>query len=333
MGEVSRVVSHAQNAEDIVLLRAFRDRSDGYYIDVGAGHPTNESVTKVFYDRGWIGVNVEPCVEMFRELERERIRDVNLNVGLADFSGEAIFFEVVERKGSSTFVREIADEIRKGGLAIEERVVEISTLTNVCEKHVPGEIQFLKVDVEGFEAPVLKGLDWDRWRPWVIVVEATRPWTAVPSHSDWEPILLGHDYGFALFDGLNRFYVRRDLEEIESRVSVPANVLDNYISVVHARVREGYEREVQYAVQLREDIDRKKMELQRASEHIEKLTRENGLMKIEIDRASEYIERINQELELRNRRLDRLRSKVEDLEMPLSGWEESADGDGGKTGD
>ena len=53
-------ISYAQNFEDVLLNRVFRDRLDGSYIDIGALHPTIDSVTKAFYDRGWSGINIEP---------------------------------------------------------------------------------------------------------------------------------------------------------------------------------------------------------------------------------------------------------------------------------
>ena len=74
----------------------------------------------------------------------------------------------------------------------------------------PGEIDFLKVDVEGAEADVLAGGDFKRFRPKVIVVEAVAPGSGEPAWQDWEPMLLAQGYRFALFDTLNRFYVAEE---------------------------------------------------------------------------------------------------------------------------
>jgi hypothetical protein len=57
---MSGIISYAQNREDILLWRALRDLSGGFYIDVGAEDPTQNSVTRAFYERGWHGINVEP---------------------------------------------------------------------------------------------------------------------------------------------------------------------------------------------------------------------------------------------------------------------------------
>ena len=57
------MISYAQNFEDVMLARAFGDRRDGFYIDVGACFPDVASVTRHFYDLGWNGVNVEPMAE------------------------------------------------------------------------------------------------------------------------------------------------------------------------------------------------------------------------------------------------------------------------------
>ena len=53
-------VSHAQNFEDVMLHRALRHVTKGFYVDIGADHPTDLSVTKAFYDRNWRGIGLIP---------------------------------------------------------------------------------------------------------------------------------------------------------------------------------------------------------------------------------------------------------------------------------
>ena len=79
------------------------------------------------------------------------------------------------------------------------------------------EIDFLKVDVEGAERGRAAGADWRRFRPKVVLVEAIAPGTMAPSHEEWEPILFGAGYGFAFFDGLNRFYVAEEAAALKAR--------------------------------------------------------------------------------------------------------------------
>src|SRR5262249_24565486 len=95
------MLSYAQNAEDVVLSRVFRDRTDRLYVDVGAFAPDKGSVTKHFYDLGWRGINVEPADEAFQQLCRERPRDVNLHVGISDHAGYATFYESTEPERST----------------------------------------------------------------------------------------------------------------------------------------------------------------------------------------------------------------------------------------
>src|SRR6188472_3604971 len=84
--------SSAQHGEDLRLARAFPERR-GAYVDVGAASPTRFSVTKLFYDRGWSGVNVEPSSYWQEQLERDRPRDLNLAVAISDFTGEITIFD------------------------------------------------------------------------------------------------------------------------------------------------------------------------------------------------------------------------------------------------
>jgi FkbM family methyltransferase len=224
------MTSYAQNHEDVLLARLFPRGLTGFYIDVGANDPLNNSITKYFYDLGWKGINVEPAREPFDRLVAARERDVNLNIGLSDKPGSLTFFEFPpEVVAVSTFSAAQAEWHRDNGIPAVERTVEVKTLADVCEEHVGGTIDLLSVDVEGLERQVLEGADWSRWRPRVVVVEATQPATTIPTHDQWEHLLLDSGYLFGAFDGLNRYYVRNEDSELLPALATPVNVTDDYV--------------------------------------------------------------------------------------------------------
>ncbi len=224
-----RMISYSQNQEDVLLDRVFPRGVPGTYIDVGAFDPVLNSVTKHFYDLGWRGINVEPAAGPFERLRAGRDRDVNLNIGLSHEPGTLTLYESPPESGWSTFDAAQAAWHRQEGLDLLERAVPVRTLADVCEEFVDGPIDFVSIDVEGHEREVLEGGDWDRWRPRVVLVEATKPGTSIPSHDDWEPILLKANYQLVAFDGLNRYYLRSEDAHLAPGLQVPANVLDDYV--------------------------------------------------------------------------------------------------------
>jgi FkbM family methyltransferase len=232
------MISYAQNAEDVVLARGFQDQPWGFYIDVGANHPEWDSVTRHFYDRGWRGVNIEPMRREHALLLQDRPGDVNLQCALGASDGTMTLYETpMHTRGTSTVVPGLAQHYRDLGEQLTEVSVPVTTLGSVCERWVTGAVDFLKIDVEGFEEPVIRGGDWEHFRPRVVIVEAIDPVTRLSSHADWEQQLLDAEYRLALFDGLNRFYVQQDETELHARISVPANVLDGYVSLRQATER------------------------------------------------------------------------------------------------
>ena len=150
---------------------------------------------------------------------------------------------VIENSGLSTLgtVRQgFLDDL--GDAGYENRVIDVveTTLAEVCATHVPKglAIDFLKVDVEGSEGEVLRGADWEHFRPRVLVIEAMMPvgidaasgWPIVEEHIDqWQPLLLANGYLFAANDGLNCFYVRHEEPELLKHFKYPVNVFDDYV--------------------------------------------------------------------------------------------------------
>lgn len=231
-------VSYAQNYEDVMLWRALRTIEAGCYIDVGAAEPVTDSVTHAFYLRGWRGVNLEPAPEAFRRLSAARPGDINLNIAAGDKDGTTTFFLINGGNGLSTSVPEQAETLRRQGWSSGATRVPQRRLASIMDEHVRGPVHFLKVDTEGNEREVLAGSDLRRFRPWVVLVEATAPNSQTPTHELWEDLLVEADYRFVWFDGLNRFYVASEHHgELAAAFRAPPNVFDRYVRHAEAQAQ------------------------------------------------------------------------------------------------
>jgi FkbM family methyltransferase len=227
------MISYAQNFEDVLLARVFCGKSAGFYVDVGAHDPEQLSITKHFYDLGWQGINIEPVPASHRRLVRHRPRDVNLAVA----AGRSESYGQIYVPDEVAFATLDLDHVAEVGTTTLKLKVPVRTLNAILEENNVSDIDFLSIDVEGAEKDVLEGIDLFRFRPVVIVVEATRPgarWDfdapgTVLTHSGWEPLVLGRGYHFAYFDGLNRFYVREEDKELRRFFEIPVGpVRDNF---------------------------------------------------------------------------------------------------------
>jgi FkbM family methyltransferase len=234
--------------EDVLLWRARQHVPKGFYVDVGALSPDEDSVTKAFYERGWHGLNIEPNPELMEAFRIERPRDINVNVAVGDHGGDA-WLHVVSNAGLSTVDPDVATLREHDGYSVLRQPTHLQTLASVWAQHVPeGQaVHFLKVDVEGLERQVVLGNDWDRNRPWVTVVEATRPMSPDASYADWEPVLLDARYTFAYADGLNRFYVSQEHAELRDLLAMPPNVFDHFVRRSEVRRLERAERRADVA--------------------------------------------------------------------------------------
>ncbi|WHZ20893.1 MAG: hypothetical protein OJF47_000005 [Nitrospira sp.] len=166
--------SYSQEGEDLILNRLFETQREGFYVDVGAHHPTRFSNTCLFSLRGWRGINIEPNPDAMRLFHKLRPRDVNLAIGIAECVGHLRYFEFNE-PALNTFDEHVARqrETRDGYRLRATTVVPVQPLRQVFEQHLPkGQaIDFLSVDAEGFDLNVIRSNDWNTFRPSCLLVE------------------------------------------------------------------------------------------------------------------------------------------------------------------
>jgi FkbM family methyltransferase len=247
-------VSYAQNAEDVVLRRALGHVERGHYVDVGANLPWQDSTTAGFYEQGWRGLLVEPVAEFADRLRAERPEDDVEETLIGD--GSPVTFHEIAGTGLSTTIADVAAQHRAEGREVLERTVPTVPLQQLVDArpHLRELTHVLSVDVEGAEAAILASADLRAWRPWVVVVEATRPNTSEPTHEAWEPDLLAAGYRFCLFDGLSRFYVADEHADLAPALSYPGCVLDRFVRYDVDRLLREHERDTRLLAELQEDL-------------------------------------------------------------------------------
>ncbi len=219
------LISYAQNFEDVMLWRALEGIDHGSYIDVGAQHPSVDSVSQLFYEHGWRGISVEPTPHYADLLRKARPDEIIVAAAVGTKGGMLSFYEFPET-GLSTVDREIAEKHISVGYRAKEIVVPCVTLDEIFHKRPRKETHWLKIDVEGGEKNVLESWVRSRARPWIVVVESTYPMTQVETHHEWEPLILRKGYKFAYFDGLSRFYIANGHDELLQAFSSGPNVFD-----------------------------------------------------------------------------------------------------------
>ena len=225
----SVVISYSQNQEDVVLFRLVELIPEGFYVDVGAAHPVLDNVTYALYKAGWHGINIEPMKREADLLREIRPRDITCETAAGDTVGRVTLYAApMENRGATTADTDLVEKYTNAGQSFESFEVDVVRLDQILEENNIEIVHILKIDVEGAEKAVLKGASLSKYRPWVLVIEATRPNSTEDVSSEWKNLVLEAGYSQTLFDGLNKFYVRNDKPEIAKVMSTPANVFDRW---------------------------------------------------------------------------------------------------------
>ena len=159
--------SYSGGAQDLIINYFFKNKKKGTYIDVGCYHPYIGNNTKLLYDKGWSGINIDLDFHTIDFFNFVRKRDENINIAISDKEGEKDLYFFHNRSSINSL-----SEIRKKE-AKEIRKIQTKTLNSIFEnsKFKNEQINLLSIDVEGHEIEVLKSFNLEKYAPEMLVIE------------------------------------------------------------------------------------------------------------------------------------------------------------------
>lgn len=194
--------------EDLLIDFLTGGKTIGTYVDIGANNPKLGSNTHRFYLKGWRGINIEPNETAFKLLQTERPSDINLNFGISDNEGTSIL-KLIGKDASISEINDkndVAEEISHQA-EITKKIIKVTTLKVILDQYLEQrKIDFLTVDTEGHDLKVLKGNDWLKFRPTLVIVEASRNASAIVKFME------SQNYLFILSNSVNAFFADKNTD-------------------------------------------------------------------------------------------------------------------------
>jgi len=165
----------SQYGEDVFLHKFFRGQKNGFYIDVGAHHPFRLSNTAFLWLMGWNGVNIDASAEAIRLFQLVRPRDLNIHAAIvpsfrAAESPEIEFFSSRDIDNSATCDATLASE-RGYSHSVKVPCRSLRSVVSDAAQKSDQNFDFLNIDIEGLDEPVLEDIEDWAIKPRVIMVE------------------------------------------------------------------------------------------------------------------------------------------------------------------
>lgn len=165
-------IHYSQFGEDIILKGFIsRNINDGFYVDVGCFHPKKYSNTYKLYKRGWRGINIDLDSLKIETFKWVRPHDYNITAAISDQETTVKVYSFGHYSLVSTIDEKTA--MKKLNDIKEVREVETHTLNQVIEQSpfAGRQIDLLSIDTEGHDLNVLKSLDFEKYKPRLIMIE------------------------------------------------------------------------------------------------------------------------------------------------------------------
>jgi len=196
--------SYSQRLQDVWALWESGGAGKGWFVEFGALNGRDFSNTYLLEQLGWEGVVAEPNPSYAEQVHRNRRCHVSTKC-VFDKTGETVTFHAVKGRPALSTIEGFGTTDERSDFREEYVSHDVETITLedlLVEAGAPTELDFLSIDTEGSELPILQAFDFDRFRFRCIAVEHNevqrealyelltskgyrRKWEDLSGHDDW----------------------------------------------------------------------------------------------------------------------------------------------------
>ncbi len=224
---------YAQHGEDRILHQIFGSEYKGTAVEVGGFDGIKLSNTYFFERKGWKTVIVEPIPKLVAKIRSQRSCTV-MPYAASGTTGSLNFsmFEGVEELSSADPSQEHVQRAKAEGAVVVNIEVQAKRLDDILDEAGIEKLDFLTIDVEGFELSVLEGFTPDKLKPKIIIVEDNTNGAS----SDIRNWMKAHGYILVEITGCNQWYTYADVDNSEiqrllkrAQTHVPLVLLQKFV--------------------------------------------------------------------------------------------------------
>ena len=164
---------NSQFGEDKKIIKLFKEKKNGTYLDLGCFHPIRQNNTYLFHKLGWRGINIDLNPVSIELFNIARPKDINICMAISSSKGSKNLFFDHELSSLNTISKNHTLFLKEafGKKNLKKKIIKTNTLNNILKKNKIKKIDFMNIDIEGNELEVLKTLNFKNLDIKVICIE------------------------------------------------------------------------------------------------------------------------------------------------------------------
>jgi FkbM family methyltransferase len=165
---------YSQHGEDSLLLNIFKNKTEGFFVEVGCVDGKRFSNTLYLENIGWNGLCIEPQKEYINYLKINRPDSKIIHCAVGSENKKKIEFYADKRGSLSSLDKSREQNLKrdyKTFTGYTRQDVEMKTLNKIFEQNNVKNIDVISIDIEGAEIQALEGLDIPKYNPKVFILE------------------------------------------------------------------------------------------------------------------------------------------------------------------
>lgn len=193
---------YSQHYEEYFIRDFFKDKRGGIFVDVGANdYKVNSTTYYLEKYLGWHGIAVDANNAFKAGYLAHRPKTKYITAFISDHSGLSRDFYIVKTNSRLS----TGDKESVSRFPLSKVSTQTLSLNDLLGREGVHRIDFLSIDIELSESKALKGFDIERYKPWLVCIEA---------HEKVKPFILAyfksHQYveikHYSKLDPLNLYF-------------------------------------------------------------------------------------------------------------------------------